>query len=974
MGGPRVLIEEWFPVATVSAETRRETGAKHALPAVRYLHVWWARRPLTTSRASLLASTLPAWSKGWPEELRRRFPTRDSYRSWFLRLLGIHGDPVRAQKALAGALATGTRIPNPYGYPRAFGHSASSEDMVLGRLLMANTWGAGAASVLDPFSGGGSIPFEALRYGFDVTANELNPVACILLRATLDYPARFGPSLLNDIKTYGGRVGALARERLAGCFSRLPPNAVGACYLWARTVACPVTGNPVPLSPNWWVLKGHDPVAVALRAGPRDSSCRFRMVRGQAAVAAANPDEGTVRRGTGRSPWTGDAIDGDWIKAEAQAGRMGQQLYAVGVKHASGFDFRAPVAEDLDAIDRADAALSERWAAWEAASLIPTEDLPTGNKTAEPLRYGMPRWCDLFSPRQLLSLVTLLEAIREVSAAAREELPADRAEAVAVYLTLALDKCADRNSRMTRWGLGRKAILNTFDRHDFSMKWSHGELDGSGNLFPWALGNVVKAYGELSGLAQSMRSPLLERDGTPVVDRLRITAGNAASLDGIPDRSILHVNTDPPYKANVMYAECSDFFYVWQKRALGDVFPELFRDELTNKDEEAVANAARFAGMRRGQAGRLAEADYERKMAAAFQEAHRVLRDDGVMTVMFTHKEVAAWDSLATALIQASFTIKASWPVHTESEHSLHQAKKNAAASTILLACRKRPPRDGEPVWWEDLQAQVRETARSRAAEFEAQGIRGVDLYISTFGPVLSIISEHWPELTSEADPKTGEPLPLRPETALDLARQEVVALRKKGLLLGRTVQFDPVTDWYLMAWDAFSAAQFPADEARKLALALGLDLEADLVRGAKLLTKKQAFVALLPPSERRHRGAVNPDAGTFDRQMDAVHTAMLVYDEDGPLSCKAFLDRTSLGRDGTFRACLQALLHAVPRTQAKGKFVRPEAATLEALRLAFFDDIEPPTEEEPAQVKQQLDLLDGNAGGGDDEGKEDEG
>src|SRR5690606_14951992 len=193
-----------------------------------------------------------------------------------------------------------------------------------------------------------------------------------------------------------------------------------------------------------------------------------------------------------------------------------------------------------------------------------------------------------------------------------------------------------------------------------------------------------------------------------------------------------------PYYDNVMYAECADFFYVWMKRTLGHVYPEFFTDELTNKDDEAVANVARFAELGRKKK-QLALADYERKMSAAFREMYRVLRDDGVLTVMFTHKKVEAWDTLATSLINAGFAIHASWPVHTESEHSLHQAKKNAAQSTILLTCRKRKE-SSEPVWWDDIKGRVRQVARAKAEEFERQGIRGVDLYIATFGPTLAIL------------------------------------------------------------------------------------------------------------------------------------------------------------------------------------------------------------------------------------------
>ena len=338
-------------------------------------------------------------------------------------------------------------------------------------------------------------------------------------------------------------------------------------------------------------------------------------------------------------------------------------------------------------------------------------------------------------------------------------------------------------------------------------------------------------------------------------------------------------------------------------------------------------------------------------------EARRVLRDDGVLSVMFTHKQVAAWDTLASALIGAGFTVKASWPVHTESEHSLHQAQKNAAASTILLVCRKRtsPPAPllrGEgsrgEVWWDDLQPRVREEVRKKAAGFAEQGIRGVDLYISVFGPTLSIISEQWPVLTSDVDPKTGQPRTLRPETALDLAREEVVRLRKEGLLRGREVQFDPVTDWYLMAWDAFAAEQFPYDEARKLAIGVGVDLDKTIMASKRLAAKKGEFIVLQTPVQRRRKGVVDDEATLFDSWIDAAHSSMMVYAEDGAGACDVFLRKTGLKADATFRALLQALLNAVPRARVKGKFVRPEAEVLENLRLTLFDELVAPAEEEP--------------------------
>jgi len=980
---PTTLIEDWLPFDTIGAESLRDASAAQKPPLNR-LHVWWARRPLTVSRAAILASLLPSWqqlshSEGFQSSFHRHFPTEAAYRAWFLRLMGIQGDPVAGRKLIQWARERDITLKGgPYGgAPRAFTVNPTPEDLALLEELLALTWDRHSCLsgdrleslshlvVLDPFAGGGSIPFEARRYGFAAIANELNPVAAVILQATLDYPARFGPGLAADIKKWGQEWSKRVEKKLASFFPKAEGENIFA-YLWARTVACPVTptaadprrGKPVPLSPNWWLSKD-PPVAARLRTDPAWDEPHFEIVRGGA--VDFDPDQGTISRGVGRSPWTGDPIDGDYIKAEAQAGRMGQMLYAVAVKRRGGFDFRAPTPADLAAVRSAETELTRKRPAWEAKDLIPTEPIPDGLKTPEPMRYGMYTWAEMFSPRQLLALGTFVETLRELRAEIRAAMDEEHAVAVETYLGIMMDKAVIYDNRACRFDPER-GIRSVFDRHDFAFVWSHAEFDASANLLPWAIDQVADAYRDMAKL---LAPPATTLEGLRFKrGLLTVLQGNAADLSNVPDGSVQAIVTDPPYYDNVMYAELADFFYVWLKRTAGHLYPEWFAAQLTDKDAEAVANPARFKGVglpspagRRGQGVKdLAERDYERKMGAAFREMHRVLADDGVLTVMFTHKRVEAWDTLAMALINAGFSVQTSWPVHTESEHSLHQAQKNAATSTILLACRKRQTlevSETSEVWWDDIAPRVRQVAREKAAEFAERGIGGVDLYLSTFGPVLAVISERWPVLTREVDERTGQPRPLRPETALDLARQEVIALRKRGLLLGREIQFDEVTDWYLMAWDAFKAEQFPADEARKLALALGLDVERDLVAW-RVISKKGSDVALLRPVNRRVRGKVDPEADHFETWLDAVHTALLVYDEDGAAACEAFLKRTGLRGDGTFRACLQAMINAVPRTKLKGRFVRPEAELLERLRAGFFEEVEAPGEEEaPARVEQ---------------------
>jgi len=964
MGGYRsidtnpLLIEDWLPVQELGIEARRENSTGQHPPPNR-LHVWWARRPLVVSRAAVLASLLPAWRPDWPEPLRQRFPTREAYHAWFRWLLGIHGDPVAARARIAEADARGERLAaGGFGYDRAFTFSPPEEELAALAHLLAEHWQGDYVIMLDPTAGGGSIPLEALRLGLTVYANELNPVAALILAATLDYPVRFGEELADDVKEWGNRLIGRLEHALKAVYPS-DPNGLVHAYLWARTVPCPQTGKPIPLSPNWWLQRDdRAKVAVRLLVHPDWPECRFEIVLGAEADGVA--EQGTIRRGVAVSPWTGEVVDGDYIKREAQAGRMGQQLYAVVVKTPKGVDFRPPTEADLAAAVAAEQELARRLPGWLAHGLVPDEEIPEESNYNRGHRlYGMTRWRDLFAPRQLLALGATVESLRALEPEIRAQLPPDRARAVLTYLALAVDKLADYNSRMVRWHSRRSVIAGTFDRHDFSMKWSHAEMAvvAAGKGLDWAIDQVIDAYRGIARLAQPARLPLWQRAGGSPVERLRISQGDARRLD-LPDGSVHLVCIDPPYYDNVQYAELSDFFYVWLKRTVGHLYPDWFAGALTDKDAEAVANPARFAALGRRKQ-EMAHRDYTRKMQHIFRECARVLRPNGVLTVMFTHKQVEAWDALATALIEAGFQIVSSWPVHTESEHSLHQAKKNAAQSTILLACRKRPPGDG-PVWWDDLRGELTRRVRERAQELAALGIGGVDLLLAAYGPALSVISARWPVFTSEIDPKTGKPLVLRPETALDLARSEVLKLRRERLLHGQSARFDPVTDWYLLAWDTFKAIEFPADEARKLALAVGLDLDSEVIKGARLVERHASMVRLLEPGERVRRGAVDPRAGSFARLIDAVHAAMAIYAEDGAGACREFLGRTGYLQSTEFRQVLQALLEAIPRTRGRdGAFVRPEATVLDDMRLSLFPELEVPPEPEPVLREVQRSLFD---------------
>jgi putative DNA methylase len=964
---PRVLIEDWLPVAELGIESRRERAAASALPPLSFLHVWWARRPLVASAGTVLGSLMPTWTQdladAFPE--RAELHTEKDYQAWFLRLCGILGDPVAARRALDQANAEGTQLKgNGYGYKQAYKNSPETGDLKLLHAVLERAWDQ-VPSVIDPTAGGGSIPYEAIRYGLTAIANDLNPIAASVLRAGVELPARFGPALVEDLKEWGTRLTNRIGERVAPYFAREDPESSVIAYVFARSVACPRTGKLVPLSPDWWLSKDHGGVAARLvteRDGHPLDTPEFDLVAGDA--IDFDPKAGTMARGDAISPWDGLVIDGDYIKAEAQAGRMGSILYAVAFRSGRERGFRAPSQTDLDAIAAAESEIARLEQQWITDDVLPSENYPPGNDL-RPLHYGMFRWRDMFSPRQLLVHGTFVEEFRRIVPEVRGSIDnRSRADAVLALLATMQGKGVNYNSMLSSWHVSKSVMRSVFERHDFAFKWTYAEFEGAQALYPWCLSQLLDAYGGIADLlvprdTDAMTATTLS---FPVPGAVTVTRGTAGNLSSVPDASQTLVCIDPPYYDNVMYAELADYFYVWEKRTLSAVWPEFFTDELTDKKNEAVANPARFvdAGRRRKE---LATADYEAKMTAIFAECHRVLRDEGVLTVMFTHKKAEAWDTLGMALMEAGFTIETSWPVNTESEQSLHIAKKASAQSTIMLVCRKRGETSGT-TFFDDVEAEVRDAARDALQRFSNFGISGVDLLLSTYGPALSVISSRWPVYSSEADELTGKSRLLRPEEALDAARSEVVRLQRQRLI-GRAAQLDAYTDFVLLAWEVFGAREFPFDEARRLALAVGgLDVD-ELVR-SRIVEKKSGSVVLLEPAKRVRRSAdheaglpgVYLDAATLPTVIDAVHTAMHLAAEDGPAAAKAWIDRAGLTGDANFTNALQGLVNAMPRTKVKGEWAVKEAEALDRVCF-YFPDVEVPVEVVLEPTGEQLTLGD---------------
>ncbi len=910
-----LLTNKWFPIEEVSVVSVRERTPGTDYPPLNRIHVWFARRPLTTSRAAILATLLPS----------------DVKHDFVLRLLGIplNVDVVKAQKEIIRAKAAGIRLSyNPFSWKKAYKHTPSEAERSGLSSLLLQYWGTKNPLVVDPMAGGGSIPFEAMRLGLPVVVGDLNPIALLCLKGTLEYPAKFGKKMVAAVEDFCRRIHEAAKDELEEFFPKQPSEKVYA-YLWARTIKCASCGLTIPLSPNWWVVrtkKDEKNVAVKVVVSQVDDKCTFEIVK-YPVSHGLNPYVGTAKGGRAECPRCHTVVAGDEAKLKAQNGKMGHQLYAVCIKNRglgekrASWDFRAPTTEEDEAFEKAEMKLEKKLPAWKTKNLVPTENFPKTANDTRPIQYGMPRWCDLFNPRQLLTHLTYLEKFHRV----KEELFAgkrrdskewDFAAAVSTYGAMVFDTCVDYNCLLSLWDSTRKKVAHMMSLQAFPFKWSYAEWDHSRMLWPWASSKVLDALKEIVELFP-------ENPGLPTI------YCRTATKIPLKDKSVPCIVVDPPYAENVMYAEVSDFFYVWLMRLLGDIFPEAFKTTLTEKEEEAVANPARFKGMGRS-AKKLAQEDYRTKMEACFREMYRVLQDGGVMTVMFTHRTAEAWSSLATALMNADFTFISSWPVHTEPPDKYGKHGKGVLKVTVLLTCRKRIV--NHPGIWEHIAEELRDVAKQKIEEFSKIGIEEPDLKVSVFGPVLGKFADYYPVKTA-----TGKEID--PLEALDLVTD---VLNEKFLQEAGIQNADKETAAYINLLATFPHTETEYEEARLATVFGGLvtldTLDAKGTYG--LVEKRGKKIKILSARDRQANGVIDPhDTKTLKTLIDDVQAAILLYERGGLIAVKSFLRDKNLDLAGS---PLPTVLHAYARYAAAtyDENFRKDAAMAKALLTALGQTI----------------------------------
>ncbi len=943
------LIEKWLPINEVSTEAIRERAAASALPPVNWLHVWWARRPLAPSRASTLLSLIPQSADD------------DHTRHSVFSTLGTSPEVYQIAQRLAAASESSERDKQGYGdHRRAFTHNPTTQQR---EWLHANLPNSNPV-VLDVTAGGGSIPFEASRLGLRTIANELNPVACLILRATCEWPQEYGyplldeygrkPSLTDAWSGIAGRYLARVTELLEGVYpeetepdwmvrwnekyhDEIQNNRIVRAkryvwaYLFARTIDCPSCRIVIPLSPNWRLdNKG---AGIRVIPEPNAGQCSFEIVK-----TAAEQSAGTVNGAIATCPHCGATTPKGYIAAEAQQGRLGHQLYCVILSDQwQGFtkagqpkkrlttqrSFRTATPADNASIRMSEYRLAELAPDWDDGDILPTEAVPIGNDQ-RPHTYGMEQWMKMFSPRQRLAHGYCVQAFREcVDADEDAGRLDDRRRSAWAYIGIALDKLINMNSLLCRWHPNRQVVAGTFDSHDFGMKWSYSEMAVTcrGLGLEWGLNDIAECLSEMLSMTGHVKNTVNAGQlisETPsefrraVAPPTQVIQGDARDLP-LDDASVDCIVFDPPYEENVCYAELSDFFYVWLKRTAGYVFPDDFTDYLTEKDQEAISSPARFKN--RATKGKsvktLALTDYQEKMAEIFTECRRVIKDDGIATVMFNHKSTAAWDALTVGLINAGFAVTRTWPVKTEPESSIHIKDRAAARTTILLVCRPREE-NPFPKPWHEVEGLIAQAVRDDIRDNLSQAdLKPIDLYLSAFGPALRVISEHWgTERESANENRKEAPFAVTPTDALQVARREVSRHRAQEISREWTNNpVDSATKFYVLAKDATENDTLLFDEANLLARAIGVSLEKNDATMKRIVSFKGDKVSLLSARDRMATRNIGEDIQAGPA-LDAVHTAIALTDRRNTLDAQQWLTQhLHEPQDSQFRATLEALI-----------------------------------------------------------------
>jgi len=872
----RRLIEETFPVREVSEESVKEKNIRHG--HISTLHIWWARRPLAASRATIYAALVPPPKDTEEWKKKREFIARLS--KW--------------ENSLNQDLIEKARK----------------------EILEAN--GGKPPRVLDPFAGGGSIPLEALRLGCETYASDYNPVATLILKCTLEYPQKYGLSsqqatglgstdisgtnrLLEDVRKWGNWVLEEAKKEIARFYPPDEDGSIPVAYIWARTIPCqnPSCGAEIPLMRQFWLAKKSDK-KVSLYPYVSNGKVNFKIVGTgyEKMPSGFNPDLGTVSRAIAKCLVCGSIIDEKTTRKLFCEGKAGQRVVAV-VLHklkVKGKRYRIANSEDMKAFIEAEKYLEEKrkklsdeW----GMDPVPDEPLkrvPVSFGVINVWVYGMNAWGDLFNARQKLALITFVGKVREAYKKMIEEGYDEKyAKVVMTYLTLVISRMSDFESDLVAWHPQWEFSTHTFARQTLQMTWDYSEL------------NLLSPI--LSGTWESMHRQILrvlEYLVGSYPEHATVLQCSATSLP-YPDNYFDAVITDPPYYDNVPYSYLSDFFYVWLKQTIGHLYPDLFATPLTPKKEEIVAYSNQEGGFEQG------KKYFEDMLKKSFREINRVLKPNGASVIVYAHKSVAGWETLVNSLLDSGLVVSGAWPIHTEMRARLRASESAALASSIYMVARKTQKM---PMgFYNEVKQELKKHLNNKLDQIWNEGISGADFFISAIGSAIEVFGKYERVIDDEGDV-------VRADRFLEDIRKIVTDYAVRQVLHnGFAAEIKPMTRFYVLWRWAYGDKVVEFDEARKLGQSVGLDVAQEWNKG--FISKKKEFIEVLGPEERKP-----DDLENSTELIDVLHKVLLLWKKGKSEEIANVLRETGYGKSDVFYRVAQAISESLPNGNGEKKLL----------------------------------------------------
>lgn len=750
MNYPKRLIEVDLPIKRISEHARREKSIRQG--HISAMHIWWARRPLAACRAVLCAAL-------WADPVDEHCP--QSFRDEAATILCDFAEKVRTDPAIMRLShshwsrwhRTTPSSLNPklsqcwpdmryalLDFIADFANWDSSTIPIFLETARALTQAAHVslggipgtpALVVDPFAGGGSFPLEAVRVGANAIAADLNPIAALLNKVTLEYIPRYGQRLIDEVRNWGEWIKEQANHELGEFYPNDSDGATPIVYLWARTITCegPGCGVEVPIIKNQ-VLSSRKGFEAAVKISYEDKTLKMQVITG---IDALKISGGTSRRSSVTCPVCCFTTPRKHVEIQANVRGFGYHMYAICIKKPDGHRaYRSPNSQDITILDQADQALAKWYQAdFNGISAIPNEELPYLRSIFNVRVYGIDRWYKLYHRRQLLSAIIFTSIVRKAAIEVRQSVKeVALASAVAECLALSV-------SQFLQYGCDIATYLTEGVKSAFIQ----------GQSLPMEM-DFVEANPLMEDLAGGYNYSLMQHlSGLDYLASFHYASGTAQQASALqkflPNDSIDLLVTDPPYYDVVPYADCSDFFYVWLRRMLHGITNFPTESELTPKNEEIVQLAERNQRYKVK-----TKLWFESEMQDALSIARENIKPNNIAVIVFAHKETSAWEALLQSVLNAGWVITGSWPIDTEKSSRLRANDSAVLSSSIHLVCRPRKNLDGslrtnDVGDWRDVLHELPIRIHEWLPHLAQEGIVGADAIFACLGPALEIFSRY---------------------------------------------------------------------------------------------------------------------------------------------------------------------------------------------------------------------------------------